>query len=188
MRISCLNKILPICAILSLLIKVSANAYEPPTPKFETAFKNSKSMFVGRVISIKETQRFEHKTLSTAKIQLIYCYFGINCNTNTIISIQYYSDTLEDGSFPINLSIGREVLFLLQKPICNVKYEFDSKLAGGVDFAYEIDVKDVLENFQEKYASNADNIRLTNLYWTKHKEWISKSEINEIVKKFHSEK
>lgn len=157
-------------------------AYEPPTPSIASIIKDSKLMFVGRVVQLTEVKRDSFQTISVAKIKIIDCLFGADFSSDQEILLHYCSDTIQDRAFSLNLLIGNEYLFLLNHNLNGKEANFNSGLDHGIDFAFQIDVEDSISNFNNKYLSKTDKIGLTNLYWPKQKEWINKIDIQRMVK------
>lgn len=178
------KKILIVSFMMGIMmfgLQASVLSYDLPFSTIQDAIKTGETMFVGRIVGIEEVQHNDYTSLARAKVRVIHCFFGIPCQKDDELVILYYSDTLEENVCSVEFSISREILFVLrQRPTENEEYMFDSRLKGGVDSAFIVDVEDVLTNFKNRFFSDTDSIRLTDIY-RENKEWLSRVELEKMV-------
>ena len=153
------------------------DAYELPHHNLKDAIKQSKVLFVGRIISIQEDEIDDSKKKAIAKVKILKIFRGLDTK-NKEIFLYFYSDTIEERTFPLNLKISQEILFLLNSNVCSdKKIIFNSRLGNSLDFAFEILVENISVNFKNRFLSKEEKILLIDQYRPKQKEWILKSEI-----------
>ncbi len=181
MRAKSLPCFLTLQLLCILYLCSSANAYMPPTPDIDEAIKTGKAMFVGRVVKISEKERENNRTGTIADIELIQCYVGIKCQKGDKLFISYISDSLEESVLGIDFKIGREYLFIMQKPIENKEAYFNTDLVGGCDMAFEILIEDYPYLKNIFLSGDKGLIILSNAYLPKHRQRISKKELVRMI-------
>ncbi len=146
--------------------------YDLPKINVEKAFKNGKAAFIARVIRLEEIQRQDAQTIVEAKLEIIDCFYGLECRKTQFIKMRYVSETVVDGAFPVEFEISSEVFIILSRPILSLEITFVSNYKDGFDAAFVIG-----DTFPKKYYQS-DTLRLFNIYHPKSASSVSKKDID----------
>jgi hypothetical protein len=133
-------------------------AYDLPKITVEEAIRNGKVAFVARVVRLEEFKRQDAQTFVEAKLEIIDCYYGLDCKKNKFIQMRYVSETVIHGAFPVDFQVSSELLVILNHPISPPQATFTSSYKDGFDFAFVI-----ADTFPKDYFQS-NILRFLNIY------------------------
>jgi len=146
-----------ICALFVAALCPSVSlAYEPLAFELAKDVPAAGTVFVGRVVSIRELE----PNSAEAEIRVLEVYKGLSLNEGDSVYVDYNLFTPCDYPHPcidLNPELGTEVLFVIREKVDSDRFRFDIFFQDGIDFALTIRDKG---HYDERYLSTDDDMDL----------------------------
>lgn len=163
-----------ISAFLLLMSSIPTFAYVPPNESIEAALSGGRSVFLAVADREKIVSAPGERPLGEASFRVTYCLKGPDCKENEYFNLKYMIEKRRDWEFGISIPIGKEILFILKKPM-KKEISFESNLHMGVDKAY---ICDTIYGS----LSNGNEATCKSIYGLGKNENISLDEIKKLLK------
>ncbi len=151
-------------------------AYDPPIIGVKEALKSGSVAFIGRIVRIEESERDQTQIIGAARIQILHCYYGMDCNKRKVIKMRFVIKTIVERTIPVQYNVSDEVLIVLSKSVSSDSFFFNSNLGNNMDNAYIIG-----DTFPENFYSFG-KIRFINIYRYRMVYTEKKYDIDRVVK------
>lgn len=124
-------------AIIALCFTATAaRAFEPPRISVATSLQSGETAFIVRVTGLDEVDRKAFETIAVARTSVVLCLYGKSCTARWKPIIRFTLDTTKERALGVNLSLGREYLFVLKKMARGARLTFGSDWSKPIDAAY----------------------------------------------------